>query len=1086
MEPPKSGGGGNNEKPPVTYSFTAALTGDSDGKGSIRVTPQSSGNSYKPDTAITVEAQPEQGNSFAGWFDAATGGNLISGAAKYNFNITKSSTLYAKFITGANKALFSAGKTADSSLNGTIAISPQSPTGSYDKGTTITAEAQGDGSTSFMGWFDRQKGGKLISVDSRYSFTLNESRAIYALFMEGSGKCSFSANRTADSSGSGTISVNPNSTNAIYNMNSMISVTAHPDSSTAFLGWYDAPQGGTLISTEATHTLPLTKSTILYARFLDISNRYSFQAGKRADSRGNGTVTILPQPIAGSYYDKGTTITVEAQNDASTSFMGWFDSKEGGNLISVEQRYTFMIKENRALYALFIEGSGKCSFSANRSTDSSGNGTITINNKSANSIYDMSSLITITAQADASSFFEGWFDAPEGGNLISTEANYSHPLTYSTIIYARFKDISNQCKVITGKTADSKGKGTITILPQTPTGGYDKGTAVTVEIQYDASSYFMGWFDAATGGNLISLDSRYSFTINENRALYARLLDQWDKCAFSAKKTTESSGNGTITISPNSPNSIYNMSSTISLTAHPDANSGFAGWYDAPQGGNLISAEANYSFPITYSTIYYARFRDITISYKLVTEAEKSGDGEGSIIVTPKSSTGSYINETEISVEAQPEASSTFTGWFDAPQGGNLISSQAKYSFTITKESALYAGFEKKSYTLSTAPAQDGDGIGQILATSTANGSYKHGTAITVEAQADPSSSFAGWFDAPQGGNLLSGESKYSFTITQNSPLYAKFTIGTEQLFFSAKKSLDGKGTGTITLTPQSPNSIYKLNTAIKVEAQPESGSFFIGWFDAARGGSAISREKVYSLTLTANRAIYAHFGKFSDANLENEVRAKLKRSTGELSYSELVGIEKLYAMSTGYSRAIYNLEGIEYLTGLKVLDLSRNQVRDISPLSNLTGLQDLELDDNPVENLAVLANLTNLTKLNLSNCRLESITPLAKLTNLTELLLSSNQFTDISPLSALTNLTTIVLESCYLLKDITPLEGLTKLNLINLSTNEKLTDIGPLVRNSGLGSGDTVYVIYSPNVNTAQISALRSRGVKVLQQYEM
>ena len=67
-------------------------------------------------------------------------------------------------------------------------------------------------------------------------------------------------------------------------------------------------------------------------------------------------------------------------------------------------------------------------------------------------------------------------------------------------------------------------------------------------------------------------------------------------------------------------------------------------------------------------------------------------------------------------------------------------------------------------------------------------------------------------------------------------------------------------------------------------------------------------------------------------------------------------------------------------------LDLSNNQITDISPLAGLT-------------------NLTNFGLLNLGRNKISDLSPLAGLTNLERLNLSYNQISDLSPLKGLTNL---------------------------------------------------------------------------------
>ena len=202
-------------------------------------------------------------------------------------------------------------------------------------------------------------------------------------------------------------------------------------------------------------------------------------------------------------------------------------------------------------------------------------------------------------------------------------------------------------------------------------------------------------------------------------------------------------------------------------------------------------------------------------------------------------------------------------------------------------------------------------------------------------------------------------------------------------------------------------------------------------------------------------------------------------------------------------SNAISNLSPLSGLTNLTTLWLDFNNIADLSPLSGLTNLTELRLDANNISDVSPLSGLTNLTTLDLSGNSLTDVSPLSGLTNLIWLNLISNNITDVSPLSGLTNLTTLWLDFNNIadlsplsgltnltelgldsnsLTDVSPLSGLTNLRGLWLATNS-ISDLAPLVANTGLGSGDEVYLSNNPLSSTSlntHIPALESRGVTV------
>ena len=195
---------------------------------------------------------------------------------------------------------------------------------------------------------------------------------------------------------------------------------------------------------------------------------------------------------------------------------------------------------------------------------------------------------------------------------------------------------------------------------------------------------------------------------------------------------------------------------------------------------------------------------------------------------------------------------------------------------------------------------------------------------------------------------------------------------------------------------------------------------------------------------------------------------------------SPLSGLTNLTTLGL-YFNDITDVSPLSGLTNLTTLGLSDNSISDVSPLSGLTNLTTLGLYFNDITDVSPLSGLTNLTWLGLFDNNISDVSPLSGLTNLTELRLSDNNISDISPLSGLTNLTHLGL-GANSISDVSPLSGLTNLTELGLENNN-ISDISPLVANTGLGSGDEVYLYDNPLSSTSlntHIPALESRGVTV------
>ena len=240
----------------------------------------------------------------------------------------------------------------------------------------------------------------------------------------------------------------------------------------------------------------------------------------------------------------------------------------------------------------------------------------------------------------------------------------------------------------------------------------------------------------------------------------------------------------------------------------------------------------------------------------------------------------------------------------------------------------------------------------------------------------------------------------------------------------------------------------------------------------------------------------------------------------------DLTGLEYLtlaYAVSLNYHR-ITDLSPLSGLTNTRRLWLRDNLISDLSPLSGLT-LDHLQISGNPVSDLSPLsgqvwlatfyaantgisdlsplAGLTRIRLLDVQDNHISDISPLARVNDLADVFLSGNQIEDLSPL-ANRNLKSLTAANNRI-TDLSPLRNSLAMETLDLNGNEGLVDLSvvermtalkvlrldgtgvedlkPLVDNTGLGSGDQVYLRNVPNLNAdaeQHVATLRGRGVTV------
>ena len=181
----------------------------------------------------------------------------------------------------------------------------------------------------------------------------------------------------------------------------------------------------------------------------------------------------------------------------------------------------------------------------------------------------------------------------------------------------------------------------------------------------------------------------------------------------------------------------------------------------------------------------------------------------------------------------------------------------------------------------------------------------------------------------------------------------------------------------------------------------------------------------------------------------------------------------------------ISSLDGLQYATNLTSVSLGDNVITDITPLLGLAALQDANVSYNQISGtVPSLAGLTSLTRLNLSGNQIDDVSGIAGAVTLESLWLNGNQITQAAPLAGLVNLIELDLSDNQI-EDVSPMVGLTNLSYLGLAGN-RISDVTPLVDNGGLQAGDELIVVYNVldltvgSPNATAVGALRARGVEV------
>ena len=186
---------------------------------------------------------------------------------------------------------------------------------------------------------------------------------------------------------------------------------------------------------------------------------------------------------------------------------------------------------------------------------------------------------------------------------------------------------------------------------------------------------------------------------------------------------------------------------------------------------------------------------------------------------------GTYYRDTQVTLTAKAAPTGyDFVGWYE---GSNLVSTSLSFAVTLTANRTLVAKYKIKSYTVNAISEDTNKGT-----VSLAGQTVEHGANATVVATPKPAYNFAGWYN---GTTKVSSNASYTFAVTANISLTAKFTIKT----FTTTTANSTGGTASV-----NKSSVEYGGSAIWT-ATPSTGYNFSKWSN----GSTINPMTVSRIT---------------------------------------------------------------------------------------------------------------------------------------------------------------------------------------------------------------------------------------------
>ena len=297
---------------------------------------------------------------------------------------------------------------------------------------------------------------------------------------------------TVDGDGQGSVTSSPAGISCgadcteIFDPGTGVTLTATPLGDADFAGW-----GGACTGTSNTCSLTMEGPRSVTATFttkpvLDVTK----------SGTGDGTVTSVPAGIncgtdCNQPYDMGTTVTLTATPDGTSTFEGWNGACAGTGTCTVT------MNTSQSVTATFNGLPQQLSVTV----DGTGSGTVTSSPAgidcpgTCDAAFDPGETVTLTASPDSTSIFDGWSGACTGTGSCTVAMNASQSVT------ATFDAVAQQLSV----TVQGTGSGTVTSspggisCPSTCNATFAPGTVVTLTATPDPPSTFAGWSGDCSG-----------------------------------------------------------------------------------------------------------------------------------------------------------------------------------------------------------------------------------------------------------------------------------------------------------------------------------------------------------------------------------------------------------------------------------------------------------------------------------------------------------------------------------------------------------------------------------------------------------
>ena len=746
----------------------------------------------------TVEATPATGYHFVNWTE---NGTEVSTSATYEFMVEGDRALVANFeldthvITVTLADVTAVIPEAAPAVPGTV-----TGDGTYNYYATCTLVATPATGYHFVNWTEN---GQEVSTSATYEFMVTEDRALVANFELDTHTITLSVADVTENIPSAAPAVPGTVTgDGTYNYYAMCTVVATPATGYHFVNW---TVNGTEVSTSATYEFMVEGDRALVTNFELDTHNITLSV---ADVTENipSSVPAAPGTVTGDgTYNYYATCTLVASPATGYHFVNW---TENGTEVSASATYEFMVTEDRALVANFELDTHVITLSVADVTENipaaapSVPGTVT-----GDGTYNYYATCTLVATPATGYHFVNW---TVNGTEVSASATYEFMVEGDRALVANFEldSYTIATSIVPAETPDNDPDPAGVV---TGSGTYTHYSTCELTATANTGYTFVSW---TLNGTVVSTDATYSFMVTGP----ATYVANFEINTYTITATDNPSGFGTITGA-----GTYEHFSTCTLTATAGEGHTFFNW---SENDVEVSTTATYSFTVTGPRTLVAHF----INRYVITVAANPTVG-GTV-----TGAGTYDEGTSVTLTATPATGYHFVNW---TLNGNVVSTNATYTFTALAAGDYVANFEINNYAITAVANPTAGGV------VTGAGNYDHFSTCTLTATANTGYTFLNW---TKNGTVVSTNTTYSFMVESAADFVANFQLNS----YAITATLDPTDAGTVTGA-----GTYNHFETCTLTANPSSSYLFVNW---TKNGTVVSTDLSISFEVTGPAAYVAHF----------------------------------------------------------------------------------------------------------------------------------------------------------------------------------------------------------------------------------